>query len=167
MLQRSLCRLGLSLLLAAFAATAGAQSVSGIRVMLHPYAAPPGALPPAALAALTSLAGMPLQLSGATRTGGLEFTLGETLSPADAAALLTRLRADRSVLWAEPIAAPAAPTAPSKPSPFQGQKLMVRIVGDATPDWTTVLPRWSGLVGAPLAVERQIANTWVLTLNNA
>jgi subtilisin family serine protease len=166
MLQRSLCRLGLSLLLAAYAATAGAQSVSGIRVMLHPYAAPPGALPASALATLTALAGMPLELSGATRTGGLEFTLGAALSPAAAASLLTRMRADRSVLWAEPIAAPAT-TAPSAPSPFQGQKLMVRVVGDAAPDWSTLLPRWSGLVGAPLSVVQSIGNVWVLTLNQA
>jgi subtilisin family serine protease len=166
MLQRSLCRLGLSLLLAAYAATAGAQSVSGIRVMLHPYAAPPGALPPNALAALTALAGIPLELSGATRTGGLEFTLGAALSPAAAASLLTRMRADRSVLWAEPIMAPAT-TAPSAPSPFQGQKLMVRVVGDGAPDWSTLLPRWSGLVGAPLTVQGQIGNAWLLTLNEA
>jgi serine protease len=163
MLQRLLCRLGLSLLVAVYAVAAGAQNVSGVRVMLHPYVAPPGALPPAALASLTSLAGMPLELSGATRTGGLEFTLVQPLSPAAAAGLLTRLRGDRSVLWAEPIGAP--PPATSAPSPFQGQRLMVRLVGDATPDWSTLLPRWSGLAGAPLAVERQIGNVWVLTLN--
>jgi serine protease len=164
MLQRSLCRLGLSLLLALLAVAAEAQSVSGIRVMLHPYAAPPGALPPAALETLTTAAGMPLELSGATRTGALEFTLGEALTPAAAATLLTNLRADRSVLWAEPLSAPT-PAAPSKASPFQGQKLMVRVVGDAIPDWSSLLPRWSSMVGAPLAVAGQIGNVWVLTLN--
>jgi serine protease len=167
MLQRSLCRLGLSLLLAALAVAAQAQGVSGIRVMLHPYAAQPGALPPTALATLTTLAGMPLELSGATRTGALEFTLSETLSPATAAAVLTRLRADRSVLWAEPMSAPATAAAPTAPSPFHGQKLMVRVVGDATPDWSTLLPRWSSMVGTPLAVGQQIGNVWVLTLNQS
>ena len=86
MLQRSLCRLGLSLLVAAFAVAAAAQDVSSIRVMLHPYTAPPGALPPAALLKLNTLAGMPLLLSGTTRTGGLEFVFDPALSRADAAA---------------------------------------------------------------------------------
>ena len=166
MLQRSLCRLGLSLLLAALPAAAGAQSAAGLRVMLHPYAAQPGQLPPAALATLESLAGVPLQLSGATRTGGLDFAFNEPLSASDSAALLARLRRDRSVLWVEPISAGPSP-APSAPSPFQGQKLMVRVVGDATPDWNTVLPRWSALAGAPLAVDRQIGNVWVLTLDRS
>ncbi len=44
---------------------------------------------------------------------------------------------------------------------------MVRMLGDATPDWTTLLPRWSGLVGAPLRSTAQIGNVWVLTLNQA
>jgi subtilisin family serine protease len=167
MLQRSLCRVGLSLLLAALAASAGAQNVSGLRVMLHPYAAQPGQLPPAALATLTSLAGVPLALSGATRTGGLEFTFAEALSPSVAAAMVTRMRADRSVLWAEPISPVPASAAPSAPSPFEGQKLLVRVVGDATPDWNTVLPRWSDLAGMPLAVGGQIGNVWVLNLSGS
>lgn len=164
MLQRSLCRLGLSLLLAVFAAAVAAQGGSGIRVMLHPYAAPPGQLTPAALATLTTLAGTPLVLSGATRTGGLEFALTEALNPADVAALLSRLREDRSVLWAEPIGTTAAP-ATNALSPFQGQKLLVRLAGDAAPDWSALLPRWTDLVGLPLAVDRNVGNIWVLTLN--
>jgi serine protease len=164
MLQRSLCRLGLSLLLAVLAAAAAAQNVAGLRIMLHPYAAQPGQLPPAALANLTNLAGVPLVPSGATRTGGLEFTLAEPLSASVAAAMLARLRSDRSVLWAEPVSAAPSSVAPSAPSPLQGQKLMVRMVGDVTPDWNTALPRWSSLAGAPLAVDRQVGNVWVLTL---
>ncbi len=164
MLQRSLCRLGLSLLLAAYAAASGAQAVSGFRVMLHPYVAQPGALPAPALATLTTLAGVPLMLSGATRTGALELALAEAVTPATAAAMLTRLRADRSVLWAEPIS--TAPTSAAPPSPFQEQKLMVRVVGDVTPDWNTVLPRWSALAGAPLAVNGEIGNVWVLSLSS-
>lgn len=163
MLQRSLCRLGLSLLLAALAATAGAQDVSHIRVMLHPYVAPPGQLPPAALAKLSKLAGMPLVLSGTTRTGGLEFALGQSLSRADASAVLRRLRDDRGVLWAEPSG--RAMTKAMALSPFQGRKLMVRVVGDGTPLWSGLLPRWTDLVGIPLTVERQIGNVWVLSLN--
>ena len=74
MLQRLWWRFGVTLLLAALAATAFAQDVSRIRLMLHPYAAPPGALPPAALAKLQALAGVPLTYAATTRTGGLEFT---------------------------------------------------------------------------------------------
>ncbi|TMH60542.1 MAG: hypothetical protein E6H55_11360, partial [Betaproteobacteria bacterium] len=165
MLQRLMCRLGLVTLLAACAAVAAAQDVSRIRLMLHPYAAAPGELPSGALAKLQALAGLPLELSGTTRTGGLEFTLGQPVSPADAAALLRRLREDRSVLWAESIDPPTAKAKALKLSPFQGRKLMVRLVGDAAPDWSVLLPRWTDLVGMPLGVERQIGNVWVMTLS--
>ena len=167
MLRRSLCRLGLSLLLAALAGTAAAQDVSRIRVMLHPYTAQPGQLPPEALAKLTALAGVPLALSGTTRTGGLEFALDEPLSRSDAAALLRRLREDRGVLWAEPIDTTAILAKTKTLSLFQGRKLMVRLAGDATPDWNGLLPRWTDLVGLPLRVERQIGNVWVLSLFEA
>jgi subtilisin family serine protease len=163
MLQRPLCRFGLTLLLAAVAATAFAQDVSRIRLMLHPYAAQPGALPAAAFAKLQALAGVPLTYAATTRTGGLEFTLGQTLSPADAKALLRRLRDDRSVLWAETVGG-AAPKTQSL-SPFQASKLMVRLTGDPAPDWSVLLPRWADLVGMPLTVDRQIGNVWVLSLS--
>jgi subtilisin family serine protease len=167
MLQRSLCRLGLSLLLAVLADTVGAQDVSSIRLMLHPYAAQPGQLPADALAKLTALAGAPLALSGTTRTGGLEFALSQPLSRADATAMLRRLREDRSVLWAEPIDTVPAKAKAQSLSPFQGRKLMVRLAGDPAPDWNGLLPRWTDLVGLPLSVERQIGNVWVLTLSEA
>jgi serine protease len=166
MLQRSLCRLSLALLLAAFAAAAAAQDVTGIRVMLHPYLAPPGQLPPAALVRLTTLIGMPLSWTGATRTGALEFALAEPLSGVAVAATLRRLRDDRGVLWAETIEPTATKAAP-KLSPFQGQKLMVRLVGDVTPDWSALLPRWTDLVGLPVTVAGQIGNVWVLSLGQA
>jgi len=164
MLQRPSCRLGLALLLAAVAAAAGAQDVGRVRLMLHPYAAPAGVLSPDAFAKLQALAGVPLTLSGKTRTGGLEFTLGRTLFRADATALLRKLREDRSVLWAEPIDSLTPKAKALSLSPYQGRKLMVRLVGDATPDWGALLPRWTDLVGLPLAVERQIGNVWVLSL---
>ncbi len=165
MLQRLLHRLGLALLLAASAATAAAQDVSRIRLMLHPYAAAPGQLPSDALAKLQALAGVPIELSRTTRTGGLEFTLGQPLAGTDAAALLRRLREDRSVLWAESIDPLTTKAKALALSPFQGRKLMVRLVGDATPDWSVLLPRWTDLVGMPLSVERQSGNVWVLTLS--
>ena len=165
MLQRLLYRLGLALLLAACAATAAAQDVSRIRLMLHPYAAAPGQLPSDALVKLQALAGVPIELSGATRTGGLEFTLTPPLARADALALLRRLREDRSILWAESIDTPMTNTKALALSPFQGRKLMVRLVGDPAPDWSVLLPRWTDLIGMPLSVERQIGNVWVLTLS--
>jgi subtilisin family serine protease len=163
MLQRPLCRFGLTVLLAALAATAFAQDVSRIRLMLHPYAGQPGTLPAPAFAKLQALAGVPLTYAATTRTGGLEFTLGQVLSPADAKALLRRLREDRSVLWAETVGATAPKT--QALSPFQGSKLMVRLVGDPAPDWSVLLPRWTDLIGMPLTVERQIGNVWVLSLS--
>jgi subtilisin family serine protease len=165
MLQRSLFRLSLLLLLAAFAAAAAAQDVSRIRLMLHPYVAQPGQLPFAALVKLQALAGVPIEFSGKTRTGGLEFTLGQPLARADAAALLRRLREDRSVLWAESIDPSTTPAKALTLSPFQGRKLMVRLVGDPAPDWSVLLARWTDLVGMPLSVERQIGNVWVVTLS--
>jgi serine protease len=162
MSRRRLFRLGLSLLLAACAATAFAQDVGRIRLMLHPYAADPGTLPAAALAKLQALAGAELAYAATTRTGGLEFTLAQALSAADAKAMLKRLRDDRSVLWAEAVGAPA-PKAKAL-SPFQGNKLLVRLVGDPAPDWNVLLPRWADLVGMPLTVQRQIGNVWVLSL---
>jgi len=162
MLQASLSRVGFVLLFAA--SIAGAQDVGRIRLMLHPDTAPAAALPVAAFTNLQALAGVPLTASGTTRTGALEFDLGTTLSAADAAALLRRLREDRSVLWAEPIGATGLTAKSSALSPFLGHKLMVRLVGDAAPDWNVLLPRFTDLAGMPLAVERQVGNVWVLSL---
>jgi hypothetical protein len=63
MLQRWLRQLVVTMLLAALAPLAGGQTVSNIRVMLHPYAADPGKLPDATLAQLQTLAGQPLTLA--------------------------------------------------------------------------------------------------------
>ncbi len=155
---------GLVLGLLRAASIAGAQDLGRIRVMLHPDAAPPGALPLAAFTRLQALSGVPLTVSGATRTGALEFDLGSTLSSADASALLRRLREDRAVLWAEPIYPAGVSAKASGLSPFQGRKLMVRLAGDAAPDWNALLPRFTDLAGMPLSVERQIGNVWVLSL---
>jgi serine protease len=151
-------------LLALLAPAAGAQTVSQIRLMLHPYAAAPGDLPADAFNRLQALAGTTLTVSGATRTGALEFTLATPASAADAAAMLRRLREDRSVLWAEPVRSTVGPKSLAVGSNTLGSKLMVRLVGDPMPDWNTLLPRWAGLTGATLAVERQIGSVWVLSL---
>src|SRR6202158_6209248 len=84
-----------------FAPGAYAETVSRIRVMLHPYAGARGQLPMLANARLQTLAGLPLTLAGTTRTGGLEFTLAQPLGGDAAAAVVRRLRHDRSARWAE------------------------------------------------------------------
>src|SRR5215471_3029765 len=141
MLQRWLSLFGLPLALALLAPAADAQMVSQIRLMLHPYAAAPGDLPADVLAKLETLAGMPLAISGATRTGALEFSLPQAISEADAGTMLRRLRDDRSVLWAEPIRPGLSLRLSAIASPIPGNKLMVRLVGDPDPDWNTLLPR--------------------------
>jgi subtilisin family serine protease len=164
MSQRWLSLFCLPLALALLAPVAGAQTVSQLRLMLHPYAAAPGDLPADALARLQTLAGVPLAISSATRTGGLEFTLPQPISEADANAMLRRLREDRSVLWAEPVRPTISLRSGATSSSAPGNKLMVRLVGDPTPDWGTLLPRWSAMTGAPvISVDRQLGNnTWVL-----
>jgi len=87
MLQRWLSLLGLPLAFALSASAADAQTVSQIRLMLHPYAAAPGDLPADALARLQTLAGTTLSISSATRTGALELALAQPVSEADANAM--------------------------------------------------------------------------------
>jgi serine protease len=147
---------------------AAAQTVSTIRVRLHPYVATAGTLPPAALAKLEALVGTGLTLSGTTRTGALDLALAEPKDSAAIAAALKALRNDRAVLWAEtPRTASintktvlVPPPAASKP----GRNLLVRFKDGATPDWATLLPRLSSRIGTDLAVERQIGNVWVLSV---
>jgi serine protease len=171
MLQRWLRHLLVVALVSALAPLAAAQTFSSIRVMMHPYAAQPGQLPDAALARLQALAGVPLTLSGNTRTGALEFTLATPLNADEIAALLQRLRRDRSVLWAEGATPAALASGVMKRVPSgalaMSRKLMVRLAGDPVPNWSALLPRWSSLVGMPLAVDHQIGNVWVLTLGDA
>ncbi|HEY2863443.1 MAG TPA: S8 family serine peptidase [Casimicrobiaceae bacterium] len=167
MVQRWLQRLVLLALLGAVAASAQAETISRIRVMLHPYAAASGALPDAASARLQTLAGLPLTLAGKTRTGALEFDLAQPLDRPTVIALIGRLRVDRSVLWAEPVSAESM-VRPQSVSPTGatgvGDKLMLRLAGDPAPDWSSLLPRWSALLGSSLSVDHQIGNVWVLKL---
>ena len=164
-MQKIFRRLIVVLILGAMAPSAFAETVSRIRLMLHPNAGAPGKLPLVANARLQTLAGLPLTLTGTTRTGGLEFTLAQPLDSASAAALIQRLRTDRSVLWAETVTAGSvakSQTVASSAGP--GKKLMVRLNGAAAPDWAVLLPRWSSLIGSSVTVDHQIGNVWVLKL---
>jgi serine protease len=163
---RGLQRLVLLALFAAVASAAQAETISRIRVMLHPYTAAPGTLPDGALARLQTLAGISLSFAGTTRTGGLELDLAQALDRPTVTALLSRLRVDRSVLWAEAVGneATSQSARQSAASAELGDKLMLRLVDDSAPDWSALLPRLSALAGAPLAVDHQIGNVWVLTL---
>src|SRR6202162_594105 len=165
MVQKFVRRLVVVLVLGAFAPGAYGETVSRIRLMLHPYAGAPGQLPTVANARLQTLAGLPLTLSGTTRTGGLEFTLAQPLEADAAAALVQRLRNDRSVLWAETVTAGIRPQAlTSDPNARPGQKLMVRLAAAASPNWAVLLPRWSSLIGTAITVDHQIGDIWVLEL---
>ena len=167
MVQKIFRWLAVVLVLGTFAPGAYAETVSRIRLMLHPYAAAPGQLPTLANARLQTLAGLPLTLAGTTRTGGLEFTLAQPLDADAAAALVHRLRNDRSVLWAETITSGsgAKSQAVSANTGAQtGTKLMVRVAGTASPDWAALLPRWNSLIGAAISVDHQIGDVWVLKL---
>ncbi len=167
MMQKLVRRLVVVLLLGAIAPGAYAETVSRIRLMLHPYAGAPGELPAAANARLQTLAGLPLTLAGKTRTGGLEFTLAQPLDIDVATALVQRLRNDRSVLWAETVSADLIANSKllaANPSAGPGKKLMVRLAAAASPNWAVLLPRWSSLIGASVTVDHQIGDVWVLKL---
>ncbi|MEO8566952.1 MAG: S8 family serine peptidase, partial [Betaproteobacteria bacterium] len=169
MVRRWLQGLVLLGLLGTIACAARAETISRIRVMLHPYTAAQGALPDAALARLQTLAGISLHLAATTRTGGLELDLAQPLDRPTVNALVSRLRSDRSVLWAESVSTDlsrAQSVGASTASTELGDKLMLRLAGDPAPDWSTLLPRWSAIVGAPLAVDHQVGSIWVLKLQN-
>lgn len=149
------------------AASATAESVAKLRVMLHPYTAAPGSLPADALARLAELAETTLTLTGTTRTGALELALAAPVDEADAVAMVKRLRVDRSVLWAEPIlAAPIARKSAAADVRGQtpGRRLLVRLKDGVTPVWPALLGRLSAQIGMTLKAERQIGNIWVLSV---
>ena len=152
-----------ALSLAPFSARA---DVSSIRVRLHPYLAPKGELPQAALDRLEALAGASLTLVGVNRTGALELALSAPIDEAALKTMLRQLRDDRMILWAEPVrpanvqkSAKATPDAPIG-------KLMVRLKDDGA-DINSVLPQFAARLGQPVAVERQTGNVWVLRLQQA
>ena len=115
----------------AVALPAAAQTVSTIRVRLHPYVAAGGTLPPDAQERLETLVGTGLTLTATTRTGALDLALASPQDSSTIAASLKALRNDRSVLWAEiPPTASLSPKTAQVQSPGvsqPGQRLLVRL----------------------------------------
>lgn len=143
-----------------------AAQVATLRVMLSPIAAPRGTLPAAAQSRLEAIAGTGLSLGGTTRTGALDLRLATPLDAASAKRVLTRLRQDRIVLWADlPPSDEALRELRQKAAATgaPGRKLMVRLV-DAARGIDDMLPALSARAGATLKVERQLGNVQVLTL---
>jgi len=143
-----------------------ADTVSKLRLRLHPYAAAAGEYPVAAQAELQALAGMPLTLTSVTRTGGLELALPQAVDEARAAAMVRQLRVARSVLWAEavPDGAIARKAAVEDPfGPSSGKRLLVRFKDGVAPD-PALLARLGSRIGVPLEASRQVGNVWVLNL---
>ncbi len=154
----------LALCAATLLPVAGAQG-AGLRVMLHPDAAPRGQLPPDGLARLETLAGTRLTLSGVTRTGALDLTVEGGPDAQAVAALAARLRRDRTVLWAEPARPePSLRRAQKSRGGAPGRQLLVRLADGVAPDWPALLPRFADRIGAPVSVERSIGEVWVLEL---
>jgi serine protease len=149
------------------AVAAAAEQISALRVMLHPYAAARGELPPDARATLEALAGTALTLTGTTRTGALELSLPAPVPESEASAMAKALRVDRSVLWAEPIRTPALARKAAVADPHgsqPGRRLMVRLKDDVVPDWPSLLTQFGNLIGMKVTLERQIGNISVLSV---
>ena len=159
--------LGAASLAAALAAPAAAETVGGLRVMLHPSVAPRGTLPDATRAKLERIAGAPLALSAATRTGALDLALPASVDAGDAARLAKSLREDRSVLWAQPLRAPRAlakvATADARFN-VPGRRLMVRLADGVAEDWSVLAPQFAQRIGMPVAAERKVGNVWLVSI---
>jgi serine protease len=140
--------------------------VTTLRVMLGPGTTPDGVVPPALKAHLDALAGMPTTIAGFTRTGAVDLVLPSAVDAATAATMLRRLREDRAILWAQaPAAAGVAKSAQAAAaSTATGYRFMLRLAPGVAADWATLLPQFAALVGQPLAVERNVAGIYVLSL---
>ena len=157
-------------LLALVLASPAAALTTTLRVMLDPANVAPGTLPDAAMARLDALAGTTLALAGFTRTGAVNLALPVAIDDATAAVIVKRMREDRSVLWAE---VPQGVTTLAKSAPAvqasqaMGHRFMLKLAPGVAPDWATLLPQLSARIGVPLAVDRQISDVYVLSLQTA
>ncbi len=166
--------LGLLLLASAAVPAARAETVHAIRVRLNPNGADAGVLTAERQARLEMQLGTRLNRVGTTRTGAIELELATPQDGAELRPKLAALRRDRSVLWVEPSTADRAASAQRATGAPAGhgagayvdvgQKLLVRLAGDPSPDWSTLMPRLVERMGAAAIAERQVGNVWVLRL---
>ena len=87
------------------------------------------------------------------------------------------MREDRSVLWAEPAAAPASAKSArrhaasdrsaSAAASSTSAKLLVRLADGVAADWPALLPRFIDQLGMAVVPDRQVGNVWVLRLMTA
>lgn len=157
-----------ALLSVAFASAASAN-VTQLRVMLHPELAAAGTLSAAGKARLDGLAGITLEVAGFTRTGAVNLALPVAVDDATAAAIVKRMREDRDVLWAEvPRSVMLAKSAKAvEASRLMGHRFMLKLAPGVVPDWPVLLPQLSAQIGVPMAVDRRIADVYVLSLQTA
>jgi serine protease len=150
-------------------APAALADVTSLRVMLSPVAAAAGTLPDAAKARLDALAGVALGVGGFTRTGAVNLTLPFAVDDATAKTIVKRLREDRAVLWAEvPHSVTLAKSAKAADASREmGYRFMLKLAPGVAADWPTLLPQLSAAIGVPLAVDRKIADVYVLSLQTA
>ena len=155
--------LGTALLLSSISASA--ETVSSLRVRLHPYVAGWGEFPAGQQARLSTLAGTTLTLSGSTRTGAIEVALAAPVDESEARGIVRKLRVDRNVLWAEAIVPSVAKRkAKLEDTKVEGRRLMVRMKTDAPPVDADFLERLGKRLGVPVTFERQIAQVAVLSI---
>ncbi len=154
-------------LAAGYAASARAETVTSVRVRLHPYAATAGQMPDNVKARLETLMGSPLQVSGTTRTGAVELAFPQPRERAEVDAMLRSLRLDRGVLWAEAVTPrPTQEKMVRKSGGPRGDRLLVRLK-EGTADWATLSARFAATLGVGVTAERQIGNVWLLRLDRA
>ena len=154
------------LVVAVTATPAAAESVSGLRVMVNPAAAPRGTLPEALRARLEAIAGTTLAVASTTRTGALELALPAPVEAGEAQRLSKLLRQDRAVLWAQPARSAGVSKSATIPPRFDapGRGLMIRLADGVTEDWSALAPRFAALSGMPIAAERKVGNVWLASI---
>ena len=143
-------------------APADAEPVDRVIVMPTPDAVTSEAAAARFVGKLQTLIGMDVTLIGTTRTGALVIGLPDVL---ESSTLVGRLRGDRAVLWVDAVPRDGVQKVRAKASSaLTGQKLMVRLKDDTTPDWTALSARFSELLGISVTMQRRVGSVWVLKL---
>ncbi|MEO8847443.1 MAG: S8 family peptidase [Casimicrobiaceae bacterium] len=151
-------------------ASPAAALTTVLRVMLDPASVASGTLPDSAKARLDALIGATTSLAGFTRTGAVELTLPVALDDATAAVVVRRMREARGVLWAEvprSVTTLAKSASADAASRQMGYRMMLKLAPGVVPDWASLLPQFAARIGVPLAVDRKVADVYMLSLQTA